>query len=209
MTANRWEHLGLFIPRDSHPKIGRMPLLRSLDLELGTRDEVIICDAPQLRTVVLCGVIQNITLPWAQLTSLTLNYVRIDECASILRQTKSLVRCHLLSDYSRPDELLLSGADLTLPCLELLTLETPLRHVGSFLSALIVPALHMLDLQEAFLGAEPIEALKMFIAESGCRLQKVCIIGNTKTPIERYQLAFPFISVSYRPTPARAWSPEV
>ncbi|KAJ6456467.1 hypothetical protein C8R45DRAFT_1186695 [Mycena sanguinolenta] len=204
MAATRWEHLKLYIPDHSHPKIGGMPLLRSLELEAG--DEVVNYDAPQLRAVALCGVVQNITLPWPQLTSsMTLKYVGTDKCTSILRQMQNLVQCHL-----HPDELLhLPTPDLTLLYLPLLTLETPLPHVDTFLAALIVPALRRLDLQEAFLGAEPVQALKMFMAKSGCRLQQVYIIGNTKTPIERYQLAFPFISVSYHPAPVRAWLPEI
>ncbi|KAF7376720.1 F-box domain-containing protein [Mycena sanguinolenta] len=200
MAATRLEHLELRTPCHPHPKIGRMPLLRSLTLAFETRDEVFTYDAPQLRTVVLLGgVVQHVALPWAQLTWLTLNYVGINLCASILRQTKNLVRCDLrLGRYAQPDELLDSPSpDLALPCLESLTLKTTLERVDGFLAAFAVPALNKLELDEIFLGVEPIEALKMFISKSRCNLREVCIRGKNITGDDLYRHAFPSIFTSY------------
>ncbi|KAF7376725.1 F-box domain-containing protein [Mycena sanguinolenta] len=153
-AATRWEHLRIYIPRDSHPKIGRMPLLRSLDLEFEGRDRAVKYDAPKLRTVVLWSGVQNVTLPWARITCLTMNKVGLDQCASILRHTTHLIQYILLpARYLQPHGLLnFPGSHLTLPCLqsltsESLTLGTRSRQLDSFLSALVVPAFRRLDLQ--------------------------------------------------------------
>ncbi|KAJ6456504.1 hypothetical protein C8R45DRAFT_1034708 [Mycena sanguinolenta] len=215
MAATRWEHLRLLIPWHSHPKIGRMPLLRSLDLadpSFRPRNEVFTYDAPQLRTVVLSGVVQNVHLPWAQLTSLTINNVGINRCASILRQTTNLVRCDLLlGRYSLRHEVLdFPTPDLMLPFLHSLTLKTTLRHmyVDDFLAALVVPALHRLDLEEIFLGDNPIAALEMFITKSGCQIQEVRISGKNPEHGGLYRQAFPSIPVLHLYVPERAGSRE-
>ncbi|KAJ6456502.1 hypothetical protein C8R45DRAFT_1111016 [Mycena sanguinolenta] len=201
MAATRWEHVKLhsvsLLPllNTGHP----MPLLRSLELELRVSQNVFTFpDAPQLCTVFLTGVMacSNVTLPWTQLTHLTLHYVGIKQCVSILRQTTNLVRCtlHLYSPSDFP------GSDLTLPFLKFLTLEatTSLPLVDTFLSSFVVPSLQRLELQEIFLGAEPIPALEIFIAKSGYKLEEVCIIGSTATLTEPYRRAFPSIRVFHR-----------
>ncbi|KAJ7655816.1 hypothetical protein DFH06DRAFT_1200964 [Mycena polygramma] len=119
----RWEHIEFSIsPSDLHTIVGPMPLLQHLDLSVG--DEVSLpvefFDVPKLRTAVLGqhGT-SNITLPWAQLTGLTLNTVLRDEYIAILRQTPNLRRCDLEifnSDNMDPPH------ELTLPRLESLTI---------------------------------------------------------------------------------------
>ncbi|KAJ7859516.1 hypothetical protein B0H14DRAFT_3446642 [Mycena olivaceomarginata] len=72
---------------------GPLPLRRSLDLYLVDDDDgsalipthIVIREAPLLRTVVLNDIAaEPLTLPWAQLTSLTLRPVFLRECVSIL-----------------------------------------------------------------------------------------------------------------------------
>ncbi|KAJ6456435.1 hypothetical protein C8R45DRAFT_1082138 [Mycena sanguinolenta] len=196
MAVTRSEYLQLWSPSHSHPRLGRMPLLRSLALSVGPTDEIVTYDAPQLHTVVLCrDSISNVALPWAQLTCLTLIYVAINPCISVLRQTTNLVRCELVFQ----DELLdFFGPDLSLPYLEFLTLKTTLQQTDGFLIAFVVPTLHRLDLEEMFLGVEqPILALERFIAKSGCRLREVLIRGGNTEQGDLYRRAFPFISISY------------
>ncbi|KAF7376762.1 F-box domain-containing protein [Mycena sanguinolenta] len=200
MSATRWEHLTLhgvaLLPflKTGHP----MPLLRSLELKLQfSHDVFTFPDAPQLCTVFLTGLVacSKVNLPWTQLTCLTLRYVGIHQCVSILRQTTNLVRCtlHLHSPSDFPE------SELTLSFLKFLALEatTPLPADG-LLSFFVVPSLQRLELQEIFLGAEPIPALEPFIAKPEYRLEEVCIIGSTATRAEQYRLAFPSIRVFYR-----------
>ncbi|KAJ7195975.1 hypothetical protein B0H12DRAFT_1245448 [Mycena haematopus] len=202
MATVRWEHLKLHAPASFLSKLGGpMPILRSLELfdsGFDSGDDFAFNEAPQLRTVVLTSsVISKVTLPWSQLTSLTLNYTRADQCIQILAQTLNLVQCVLFLDDDEDRINSLTRMDLALPYLESLVLdeETYPEIVlnQQFLHSFIVPALCRLELDEPFLGAEPISALESFISRSGCRLQEVRITGNRTTPQDVYLRAFPSI----------------
>ncbi|KAJ7238528.1 hypothetical protein B0H12DRAFT_93216 [Mycena haematopus] len=108
IATSRWEHFKLCVDTSFLPKLGGpMPMLRSLDLEVTTVDSdvFVFYEMPQLRSVVLTGHVSSaITLPWIQLTCLTLNYVGINGCIQILAQTLNLVQCDLSdSDEDRSD----------------------------------------------------------------------------------------------------------
>ncbi|KAJ7769256.1 hypothetical protein B0H14DRAFT_353337 [Mycena olivaceomarginata] len=118
---SRWERLIVhdFSLSPLLTMYGPMPLLRTL--ELHRHIEVSFLEVPLLRTVVLWGAaIENVALPWAQLTSLTLRDVSPQYCAPILRQTSNLVHCALqFRESPDADELL----DVNLPYLHSLTLD--------------------------------------------------------------------------------------
>ncbi|KAJ7239211.1 hypothetical protein B0H12DRAFT_1221952 [Mycena haematopus] len=202
VTTTRWEHLKLAVPLSSLPKIGgSMPMLRSLDLATSSNnsDAFTFHEVPQLRTVVLVGrVIYKITLPWIHLTCLTLRPGRINRCAQILAQTLNLVECDLIiDDTPLEDEPTLDGVTIALPSLESLVLSTKVSSrivVAGFIHRFVVPALCRLELEEVFLGAEPIPALELFISKSRCRLQAVCIGRAMKKP-KLYRLALPSIPI--------------
>ncbi|KAJ6456454.1 hypothetical protein C8R45DRAFT_578682 [Mycena sanguinolenta] len=199
-AATRWEHLSLWLDSRSHPEIGLLPLLRSLNLVFRPGDKVFTYDVPQLRTVSLLGrVVPNVALPWAQLTCLTLSQVAINRCVSVLRQTTNLVQCEL-HFYSLHGPFEFPGPDLALPCLKFLSLIVTSQPVDGYLSSFVVPALRRLELDEIFLGMEPVPGLEMFITKSECRLQEVHISGKNKHP-NLYQQAFPSISFSYHQFP--------
>ncbi|KAJ7222757.1 hypothetical protein B0H12DRAFT_745539 [Mycena haematopus] len=124
----------------------------------------------------------------------------MNDCVRILAQTLNLVHCALTLDEDDDDDpgLHLTSLDLALPCLESLTLntlhQTPREE---FLHSFIVPSLRRLELDELFLGVEPISALESFISRSGCRLQEVDIIrdfGPHYESYDSYVRAFPSIS---------------
>ncbi|KAJ7875445.1 hypothetical protein B0H13DRAFT_2201207 [Mycena leptocephala] len=192
----RWEHLELSVWLSHLPILdGPMPLLRYLDLRLrrvGTYAKAVTFEMPLLRTVVVNDdAALSVILPWAQLTSLTLLRVFPYECVPILQQTSSLVHCKLelfdsTNDQPRPD--------ITLPCLESLTLINPRRESAiDFLGTLIVPALRSLEIPEIFLYVNPIESLTAFISKSGCKLEEVQITGPRSVPESSYLKAFPSI----------------
>ncbi|KAJ7239205.1 hypothetical protein B0H12DRAFT_82634 [Mycena haematopus] len=201
VTTARWEHLKFAVSLSSLHKIGSsMPMLRSLDLITSFPDDndaFTLNEAPQLRTVLLVGnVITKITLPWIHLTCLTLSWGRINRCAQILAQALNLVQCVLiLDDRQLVNEPTLDDLTISLPCLESLVLSTKFSQqleVAGFIHRFVVPALCRLEVEEVFLGAEPIPGLELFISKSRCRLQTVCITYATTNP-ESYQLAFPSI----------------
>ncbi|KAJ7935142.1 hypothetical protein B0H13DRAFT_2472959 [Mycena leptocephala] len=190
--STRWEYMKLHLLGPSVPATERpMPLLRHLDLALDVPCVWTFPDMPLLRTVVLDDVAAaNVVLPWAQLTSLTLRYVYPEECAPILQRSSNLVHCDL-EVWISDDE---SQPDITLPCLESLTLRsTNDDPVIGYLNTLIVPTLRSLEVPERFLGTNPIDSLKSFVSKSGCKLQEVWITGKRNVPEHSFRQAFPLV----------------
>ncbi|KAJ7356477.1 hypothetical protein DFH08DRAFT_661535, partial [Mycena albidolilacea] len=120
-----------------------------------------------------------LTLPWAQLTSLTLRPVFPRECVSILWHASNLVACELdivaceldlVSDVEGFDT---NTPDITLPSLQYLTLTG--RSVTGYLETLIVPALLELEIPESFLAPNPIATLTSYISKSCCKLRALYI----------------------------------
>ncbi|KAF8151956.1 hypothetical protein K438DRAFT_1864834 [Mycena galopus ATCC 62051] len=195
----RWERLEFNLSPSHIPAIeGPMPLLRHLDLILDEDAETSVSfdEAPLLRSVKLKVLTPlTVTLPLAQLTSLTLDLVYRHEYLAILKQAPGLVHCELgivavSEEYQNDDQLPKHAIEL--PCLESLALfmnDTPTENLDDF----VVPALRSLRLIESFLGPEPINRLSAFIAKSGCKhLQEVCVIGESVSEAS-YHEAFPSI----------------
>jgi len=174
-----------------------MPLLRHLELRLDGSPSVdlLVCrEAPLLRTVILNDVATlHVTLPWAQLTAVTLEPVYSSECVPILQQTSNLTHCELglvCDDNGLPPK-------VQLPRLESLILrELGDEAIEGYLETLVVPALRSLHVPENFLGPNPIDALASFITKSGCKLQDVDITGPISVirDLRQYRFAFPSIS---------------
>jgi hypothetical protein len=185
----RWEDFTLHISGTSKLPQGSidgpMPLLCFLDVELSNRRSVEFHEAPLLRTNCLTGTAASrVTLPWSQLTSLTLRDVRLVGCTSVLGKMTNLVHCRLdLSGTSG------NQPDIVLPSLESLTI---VQH-GNFTN-FIVPALRSLEAPERLLGPNPIRSLQSFILKSGCRLQEVHLTGERTVSEDSYREAFPSIS---------------
>ncbi|KAJ7038891.1 hypothetical protein C8F04DRAFT_331292 [Mycena alexandri] len=195
----RWEHLRLESPILIE---SAMPLLRHLKIEFGddySFNPVLFRDVPLLQSVFLNHYAAiSVTLPWAQLTSVVLDTMYPFECAPILQQTSNLTHCKLMLAHLRRSGL----PDITLPRLESLTVigcnnsaGTPSAIVG-YLDTFIVPALRGLDILEEYLE-DPVHSLTTLISKSGCRPQKVSILGNRRVSKDTYCGAFPAIQFSF------------
>ncbi|KAJ7659261.1 hypothetical protein DFH06DRAFT_1195388 [Mycena polygramma] len=196
----RWEHVNFdLVPSYlSAMDDGPTPLLRHLRLSLDELPNSLnfpisaiatFSDAPMLRTVALnYFAAANIILPWAQLTSLTLEEIFPREWVPILRQTSNLVECRLNvafdADAERP------WADVQVPSLESLTLTIQDSELDGFIGSFVVPALRVLDVSESLLRPNPIETLTSFISTSSCTLQHLCIAGERSVPMDSYRRAF-------------------
>ncbi|KAF7369103.1 hypothetical protein MVEN_00237500 [Mycena venus] len=179
-----------------------MPLLRYLDLDILDYsvpiDAETFGDVPLLRRVVLNDIAASeITLPWAQLTSLALNRVTLQECIPVLKQTPNLVHCELRLFYSEDDD----GADvIALPCLESLAFNDPgdvIHPATQYLNAFVVPSLCHLRIPERLLGPNPLDSLTLFMSKSGSKVQKLCIIGERVVPRYLYRKALPSLGLSF------------
>ncbi|KAF8137831.1 hypothetical protein K438DRAFT_1881356 [Mycena galopus ATCC 62051] len=204
--SDRWEyfklHISTTISELNLPCIdGPMPLLQHLALSwVGSgRPAFSFDEAPLLRTAILNDTAAlNLTLPWSQLTSLTLTGIMdLQECFPIVQQASNLVHCMLeLYHFNANMNVVDSDATFLFESLESLALVDPLPHLAkciNFLRALIILTIRSLDISERFLGSDPIDSLTSFISNSGCELQHVRIMGKTSVPLDSYHAAFPSI----------------
>ncbi|KAJ7859512.1 hypothetical protein B0H14DRAFT_629186 [Mycena olivaceomarginata] len=196
----RWQHLNLRRLSISLLRMieGPMPLLRSLnlfltdyELDLITTANVVFREAHLLRTVVLNDyAAEYLTLPWAQLTALTLRGVFPRECVPVLQHASNLVHCELNLVNESVDT-----PDITLPSLQSLTLTG--RSVTGYLETLIVPALLELEIPESFLGPNSIDTLTSFMSKSRCKLRALCITQYASVSRDLFYKAFPLIAVCF------------
>ncbi|KAK7014409.1 F-box domain-containing protein [Favolaschia claudopus] len=205
----RWEHLEATLEASRLLGVaeGAIPLLRSLSLTFSLTKSaapVVLEDVPLLRTVTLNHLAgPRISLPWSQLTTLTLRHIHPENCMLILRQASHLVHCTLLLwEHGIPWEEqrdIAIGTDVTVPRLETLCLTA---QIDSSLSAelfcsLVTPALVRLQIAEDFLrasGLNVIQTLEAFMSRSGCQLREM-EVTSASIPMKAYRDAFPAISI--------------
>ncbi|KAJ6562375.1 hypothetical protein B0H19DRAFT_96520 [Mycena capillaripes] len=197
----RWEYFKLTLYRGFSfglPSLdGPMPLLRHLELSVEQELDPIITfgDAPLLRSVLLdADAAASVSLPWAQLTSLTLERVSPRDSSAVLQQTSNLLHCELNLYHGRDNQL--SFPDIRLLRLESLVLNQPsisITPVTGYLETLIAPALRSLQVSEEFLHPNPIDSLSIFLSKSGCNPDSVDITGTISIPEDSYRRAFPSI----------------
>ncbi|KAJ7080560.1 hypothetical protein C8R43DRAFT_343377 [Mycena crocata] len=203
----RWEYLELWtFPQLISIIEGPTPLLRILNMSvfvhpsspLSLTDTSPLCltEAPLLRTALLNDLAAaHVTLPWAQLTSLTLHNVYPSECTPVLLQTFNLVHCQLNLVEDNPEPI---QPDINLLCLESLILgdyaEDPDAEPTKYLGTFIAPALRKLEVSEMFIGTDHVTQLTSFVAKSGCNLQEIRITGHKRsTPEALYRNALPLV----------------
>ncbi|KAJ6454600.1 hypothetical protein C8R45DRAFT_1111849 [Mycena sanguinolenta] len=198
----RWEYVTLTVLDASivHTMQGAMPLLRQFEIRphLGgpSPSPIRFCGVPRLRSATVWETSGAIDiLPWFQLTSLTLIYVY--GWPAILKETVNLVHFHLFP--CEEEDLAVPG--IRLPVLQSLVLS-PFSDLDepaiNLLATFITPALRTLEVPEAFLHPDPIATLRSFISNCGCKLQKICITGNTRSVRATYHAKFPYgLEVSF------------
>ncbi|KAJ7433443.1 hypothetical protein B0H11DRAFT_2121817 [Mycena galericulata] len=164
---------------------GRIPLLRTLEIELQVRREDLnapptqvtaFADAPQLREVYLYEfTLPWISLPWTQLTSLRLSGQSSAECVEILGQTPNLeiLQVHHLLDHHPAMPPPPPGPPVRLDHLHTLILWE--AHTD-FFPHIAFPALTHLELTDVVDGMIP--QLASFLARSACRLSSVTLFAT-------------------------------
>ncbi|KAJ7117203.1 hypothetical protein C8R43DRAFT_108380 [Mycena crocata] len=202
----RWEFLNVCTRELLHSDLrvleSPMPQLCQLELSTSrlTSRPVVIQQAPKLRAVTLDLLASScITLPCAQLTSLTLTCLRAKKCRSILQNSPGLVHCNInLMSFDDDTD---SEEQMNLPFLESLVL-TKLREHGApakrLLKTFITPALRTLQIPDDFLAPDTVFALTSFFKSSGSRLQNACITGKRSLSRASYRAAFPSIAFSFK-----------
>ncbi|KAJ7082803.1 hypothetical protein C8R43DRAFT_1142751 [Mycena crocata] len=153
---------------------GRLPLLKTLNLASGVDDEdldgtiTVFADAPQLRRLRLSGhIVDSVSLPWTQLTHLTLVGQGIDECLRILQLTMNLET--LSVDAAHP---LTHPLPIHLPRLHTLKLQhSPESY--EILRCLTLPVLNHLELHH--LDFSDIVPVTHFLMRSASPLHRLTL----------------------------------
>ncbi|KAJ7127295.1 hypothetical protein C8R43DRAFT_1028261 [Mycena crocata] len=199
----RWEYLAINSTRkDVLLCCLRDPLRALLRLELSIDAEfegtllppLSLGEAPMLQSAVVNHYATHVILPWAQLTSLTLQSVFPHECTPVLQQTSALLCCTLIL-YPARNPHQLPEPDVTLSHLQSMVLvrNEEGKPVTGYIETLVVPALRTLRIPDAFLGPDPTQTLTSFIAKSGCTLEQLRITGEASVSRATYRAAFPSI----------------
>ncbi|KAF8207657.1 hypothetical protein K438DRAFT_1813983 [Mycena galopus ATCC 62051] len=184
----RWEYLKLHSFISRLPVIeGSMPLLRHLELRLDGSDlsggmkDIRFRQCPLLRSAVLDGDVNWVTLPWAQLTSLALS-AYLQQCVSVLKQTHNLIHCKLrFSGFSSH-----YPTAITFPHLESLEFSgASAERAHCYLQSFITPALRNLRIPEIFLGDDPVHSLLEFMSKYEIKLHEIRI-SNRSLPRTSY-----------------------
>ncbi|KAJ6504151.1 hypothetical protein C8R47DRAFT_1316359 [Mycena vitilis] len=192
--CERWQYVKLLFP--TSPIIALpTPILRGLDLTIEgrghSRATATFRELPLLQTVVLDFYDLVITLPWEQLTSLTIKNGRTGVYSDFLAHMPNLVYCTLGFHCGH-----LKPPDVTLISLKSLTLVVYNGHddFEGYLETFIVPALSSLRIPEVCLHPTPIDTLASFISKSGCKLDNLCVAGDLTVPENTYRSALPSIA---------------
>jgi len=191
-TCNRWEHLWLRRPQiDVSLVRGELPMLKSLNLELGRRSDKYSLDAfelaPQLRTVRLAcrlGRLSSIKLLWGQLTELSSQGLEPDMCLDILRHCPNLIRCSFNTVCG-----IGPGHTPIYPGLETV-LHSRLRHlqistwwvISTFVDWLALPALRTPSLNNN--GNQPITTQFHDFLSRSCMITK--LVWNVHSSVDEF-----------------------
>ncbi|KAF7295575.1 Zn(2)-C6 fungal-type domain-containing protein [Mycena indigotica] len=141
--------------------------------------EIELNDVPRLRSVRFWDVECTVdSLPWSQLTSLTLQHKSLGQCLPLLTRATNLVRCSLgLCDEDPPMPVV-----VRLPFLETLILRSDSFYdpeantpVTQFLAYFHVPAVKQLQVPRSFLSIDPVAYLEVFTTRCDCRIHSLCI----------------------------------
>ena len=123
--SRKWETVDIFLPEDNYadliPIKDNLPVLKSLSIR-PPKHECIEIDlrifetCPLLRSLdIVQYYLENLFLPWKQLTRLYADGLLIEECFYVLRECQNLITCHL--DKIVHDE-------------NIVTLPVPITHRG-------------------------------------------------------------------------------
>ncbi|KAJ7656888.1 hypothetical protein DFH06DRAFT_1328431 [Mycena polygramma] len=192
-----------------------MPQLRHLTLWVdrlftyGQPHPVVMSSAtvPRLHSIKLHRFIpdENLTLPWAQITTLTCDSIQYRDLRSILLQTPALVHCAVsrlrrgaagpASSQIIPEEALLRLESLSFTHYE--PEEDPFHRVFPIAAMQSLPSLRILQVPETYLQYPSFNDLLLLVNQ--CRLEELHIIDRTYIPEQTYLDKLPFIASIFFP----------
>ncbi|KAJ7858623.1 hypothetical protein B0H14DRAFT_650530 [Mycena olivaceomarginata] len=179
-----------------------LPFLRGLKLGDYFEAPATPLVAPVLQQVVLqyFGGLDSSFFPLSQLTTITVEWIRLDGYSCLMNQLVNVVYCQL-NLYATGK---LSLEDVTLLHLETFILDVYLGDhpaPSGIIASLTLPALRRLQITETLFTGEddPVYSLVSLVTRSGCNLRELSLSdSDAKTVHEKYRDAFPSTSITSR-----------
>ncbi|KAJ7073921.1 hypothetical protein C8F01DRAFT_1098715 [Mycena amicta] len=178
---SRWEYvtfraLGSHLPmlQGPTPCLVEMDIMQWTNLP-STLNGFSCC--PRLRSVRLWDVGHSVSsLPWGQLTSLTLIAVHLYQCTPILEEATRLLQCKLILRSVSADK-----RNIRLPRLEILLLDTG-GTTDIYEDCLIhftLPSLRKLEITEHLFGQAAVDQLRSLVTRSQCPLERLRVTSTS------------------------------
>ncbi|KAJ7022948.1 hypothetical protein C8F04DRAFT_1402062 [Mycena alexandri] len=151
-----------------------LPSLRKLDIQIRRRYEntvpiVAFAGAPQLREAHIMTLGKDlISLPWQQLTALTLEDHNFDNCLYILEETPRLQQLHLNPDMSAHEYAKPVGSFPTCTLPDLHTLRLSRDPHGWLIHHLALPRLKYFEM--CMVSPEGVNAIDALVCRSACEV---------------------------------------
>ncbi|KAJ7073874.1 hypothetical protein C8F01DRAFT_1098594 [Mycena amicta] len=220
---SRWQYVDFHVLNSHIPLLcGPAPLLEEMEVKCperggsylsdSTLETMSLSNAPRLHSICLRDVGYGPTsLPWRQITDLSLLSTRFAQCAPVLKCSTNLLRCKLVLTSVHADPI-----DIELPRLEIFILEA-MNSLDCTVDCLEhftrLPSLRKLEMSGQILGEyeppERVERFKSFTARSGCPLQRLRIISEDLADIidtVAFCAAFPGIDMEFVNIDGSPWA---
>ncbi|KAF7322270.1 YDG domain-containing protein [Mycena chlorophos] len=199
VVANRmrWQYLTLVVEEDQAGRFsGPAPNLEYLEIVANGDDwdpahSFLLVDAVTLRELVLWNVaFNNHSVPWAQLTSLTLLIAEWLDIHSVLSHCTSLIYCKISFWDADPEEF--PQLKICLPHLKILVLSlnadddeeggmVTQNHFADTLRHFTLPSLQRLEISDSLFGVG-VPQLEALIERSQCKLRSLYIASAKHMP---------------------------
>jgi hypothetical protein len=183
--ASRWEDLDIQLPYSSIPALipakRNFPILRRLRIEIidlsnGRTPLDIFLVTPKLRDVYLRLPLEQVELPWAQLTHGTLT-LEGNDCIDFIRRTPQLVDCTLEDCMDIPDMCQTPDQRATSQLVALHLTESMPSSILLIFDHITLPALHELSIDLVDSTDWPHSTFMDFMARSSCHLQRLALLS--------------------------------
>jgi hypothetical protein len=203
--SRKWETADIFLPEDNYadliPIKGNLPVLKSLSIR-PPKQECIEIDlrlfenCPLLRSLDLGHYyLENVFLPWKQLTRLYADGLLIEECFHVFRECQNLITCHLDKIISDVEDIVTLHVPITHRGIESFDVtSSEVQDIASVFGNVTLPGLRKLQITCSDWTADTTPPLlTSFFSRSSCNLQNLIVnrIFRLETDLIRILDALP------------------
>lgn len=185
--SRRWETADIFLPEDSYadliPIKDNLPVLKALSIRPPKQECIeidlrIFDNCPLLRSLDLGHYyLENLYLPWKQLTRLYADGLLIEECFHVFRECRNLINCHLDKIISDVEDIVTLPVPITHRGIESFDVtSSEVQDISSVFGNVTLPGLTKLQISCSDWTADTTPPLlASFFKRSSCNLQSLII----------------------------------